>query len=51
MLGTRLQGFVELGRGRRAMRRRGRDLYEREQGIHECFGVFCARELCKAESL
>ena len=51
MLGARIQGFVERGRGRRAMRRRGRDLYKREQGIHKCFRMFCARELREAESL
>ena len=51
MLGARLQGFVERGRGGRAVRRRGRDLYKREQWIHKCFRVFCVRELRKAESL
>ena len=51
MLGARLQGFVERGRGRRAVRRGGRDLYKREQWIHKRFRVFCARELREAESL
>lgn len=51
MLGARLQGLVERGGGRGAMRRRGRDLYKREQGIHKRFRVFRARELRKAESL
>ena len=51
MLRARLQGFVERGGGRRAMRRGGWNLYEREQGIHERFRVFCARELRKAEPL